>query len=126
LHQFDFGSGNLVRYFEIYGMTPNSDLPVSGSSNYSFTSYVYLQYSSDSGANWQAYGPTGNVSMKVTYVSSSGGTNYYTTELLSLSVSGGGSPLPANIVIRESPTKATTGRLAVDGTGVVSGYHFRA
>src|SRR6185295_19398779 len=123
--QFDFGGGVLVRYFEIYGMTPNTALPASGSSNYAFTAYYGYQYSTNGGVDWYNHnGPGATGNFQATYVGSSGGTTNFTLELLSLTIPGTGSD--NGFVLRESPTKVSPGRLSVTAPGSFTAFDFRS
>ena len=45
----------------------------------------------------------------------SGNTRYFDTEMLSLNIAGGG--LPAGVMVRESPSKASLGRTSIRQTG---------
>ena len=52
-----------------------------------------------------------SVSAQVTSSTDSGSTRYFNTEMLSLNIQGGG--LPAGVMVRESPSKASLGRTSM-------------
>jgi len=81
--------------------------PPGGTNTHTFGSQVDMMVSLDNGATFQAVRTPGDVTVRVT--DTGGGT--YDTEMLQLSLGGGG--LPAGVMIRESPTRASLGRVAI-------------
>ncbi len=70
----------------------------------------YYELSSDGGQTWVQHNAPANGVARVSGVIP-GPPNLYDTEMLSLNISGG--TLPAGLMLRESPTKASHGRLAI-------------
>ncbi len=87
--------------------------PPGGSTNETFGSMVSGQISLNGGAGFTSFLAPANASVQVTSHSSldTGGTRFFDTEMLSLSLSGGS--LPGGVMVRESPTKASLGRTSV-------------
>ena len=57
------------------------------------------------------------VSVRVTSMQDEGATRFFETEMIALDISGGG--LPANVMVRESPSKASLGRTSIRQVGQV-------
>ena len=92
--------------------------------SHSFYSYVDMMVSMDGGATFDPVTAPAAVSVGLRYQGGDGATTYFDTEMLALDVQGGG--LPANVMIRESPTKASLGRVSeeavVGGTARISSF----
>ncbi len=90
--------------------------PPGGTQVHNFGSTVHMDVSIDGGATFQHVSAPASVSARVT----SFGNNpdnlcFYDTEMLALNISGGG--LPPNVMVRESPTKASLGRTSIEPVG---------
>lgn len=84
-----------------------------GSTNESFGSTVSGQVSLNGGASFQPFSAPASVSVQVVSRADqdTGATRFFDTEMLSLNLSGGN--LPAGLMVRESPSKASLGRTSV-------------
>jgi len=90
--------------------SPRSPLPPpGGSSTSSLVGTAHFHLSLDGGATFQVHTCPVDASMMVRSTGSSGNTQTFDTEMLQLTLSGG--TLPAGVMIRESPTLPSTGRL---------------
>jgi hypothetical protein len=78
----------------------------------SFNATVRTELSTDAGASFQHVSVPANVAVQVTADAS--GMNF-NTEMLSLDLSGGG--LPGGVMVRESPTLASTGATSIQDLG---------
>src|SRR5438552_9087406 len=85
--------------------------PPGGNQTENFDSMVDGQISVNGGASFTPFSAPANVSVSVSSHLDSGATRFFDTEMLSLSLSGG--TLPGGVMVRESPTKASTGRTSV-------------
>ena len=66
-------------------------------------------------SSWGQFAVTAPAAINVTYDHMEGDTKFYDTELMGLTISGGG--LAPNIMLRESPTLASTGQTKVTDIG---------
>src|SRR5262249_44324477 len=89
--------------------------PPGGSQVHSFGSTVEAEVSADGGNTWMPISSPAQTQVRVTSSSDSGNTRYFDTEMLQLDISGGG--LPAGVMIRESPTLASTGKTRITDQG---------
>jgi hypothetical protein len=90
--------------------------------NHTFESQVELQYSSDGGAHFSPVRAPATATVTVKDVREFQGRTTCDTEMTMLNIAGGG--LPAGVMIRESPTKASQGgtsSLAGGGGGGAGG-----
>ncbi|HZJ14179.1 MAG TPA: hypothetical protein VFD27_03970, partial [Chthoniobacteraceae bacterium] len=99
--------------------------PLGGSQNHSFGSTVEMDVSTDGGVSYQHVAAPANVTVHVTHSSDDPGTqtSTYDTEMLQLDISGG--TLPAGVMVRESPTLASTGKTtiqAIDGGFMIDSF----
>jgi len=77
---------------------------------------VTCEVSLDNGLTWHLKQPSGNGSAKLSPTSPPGvNPALFDTELLQLDISGGG--LPPGLMLRESPTKASTGQMQDETLG---------
>ena len=83
-----------------------------GTSTPSFSSQVDFKVSWDGGATFSPGRAPVTAMMKITCISDSGGVAVYSTEMLTMNVSGG--DLPSGVMIRESPTKQSVGGIAIE------------
>ncbi len=111
------GGGISISNAILKNFSPGKPLPVSGSTNITFTCDFTADYSTGGGTIPVSCPAT--VTMKVDFESALGSTRMYTSELLQLDVSGG--TLPAGVEIRESPTKRSLG--LVVSTDINSGHY---
>ncbi len=93
--------------------SPGQPLPASGSSTIHFTCDFSASYSNNGSPI--PITCTATTTMKVTFVSSSAFTRVFDTEMLQLDLSGG--TLPTGVILRESPTIASTGQIASTDIG---------
>jgi hypothetical protein len=93
--------------------------PPGGNQTESFGSQVSGLISFNGGASFQSFSAPANVAVQVNSRSDedTGSTRFFDTEMLSLDLSGGN--LPAGVMVRESPSKASLGRTSIrtDGSG---------
>ena len=85
--------------------------PPGGSQTHNFGSVVTFMLSMNGGGVWQQVTAPASVSALVRSSIDSGPTRYFDTEMLALNISGGG--LPAGVMVRESPSKASLGRTSI-------------
>ncbi|MCX6879766.1 MAG: HYR domain-containing protein [Verrucomicrobia bacterium] len=79
------------------------------STSHTFGSQVEMDVSTDNGLTSNPVAASATIGMQITArLGDDGVTVYHDTEMATLSISGGG--LPANVQIRESPTRASYGR----------------
>jgi hypothetical protein len=119
---FDVGRGDplqylggqmMIRHVVWSNFVGSAPLPASGSSTVvTFQTVAHLDLSADGGLTFR---PPDNAPAVVTVLMASGtetnGTRYFNTELLQMNVAGGS--LPAGVMIRESPTRASLGRTSL-------------
>lgn len=89
--------------------------PPGGSTVHGFGSMVDFDVSPDGGGTWHPMSAPANVAVRVDYVGDSGPTRFFDTEMLQLDISGGS--LPPGVMVRESPTRASTGQTAITDLG---------
>ena len=89
--------------------------PPGGTQVHNFGSTVRMDVSQDGGLTFQHVSAPATVSARVSHVSDDGTTSFYDTEMLALNIAGGG--LPVGVMVRESPTRASTGRTSIETTG---------
>ncbi len=77
-----------------------------------FSGTMHFGLSADTGHTFTFHTAPCSVNMGVTHSMDSAGVNYYNTELLSIGASGG--TLPPGVELRESPTKASAGKMSID------------
>jgi len=94
-------------HFDFAGCDPPPPLP-GGQTTHSFGSVVRARISSDGGATYQNHQAPAQVTVKMTNAGTAGGTTTFDTEMLQLDIGGG--TLPPGVLIRESPTKQSTGK----------------
>ncbi len=109
-----FPNGIVVRNVRL--RKPNNSLPPpppGGAQVVSFTGDASGEISSDGGATFSSWGGEHCWDGTCRYASQidSAGVRFFDTEMLALSLSGGG--LPPGVMIRESPTKQSLGRTSV-------------
>jgi hypothetical protein len=90
-------------------MTPPT---LGGTVTPSFSSQMDFKISYDGGSTFSPGRAPVNAMMKITCISDSGGVAKYNTELLQMDVAGG--DLPWGVMIRESPTMASLGGIAIE------------
>jgi hypothetical protein len=84
-----------------------------GTSMVSFSAQMDYLFSTDGGLAFHPGRAPVTATMKITCVSDSGGVAIYNTEMLSMNISGGDLTM-MGIMIRESPTKASVGGIAIE------------
>jgi hypothetical protein len=115
-----FANGIVINGFFAGQFTLSSPLPPPGNSlTHSFGSQVEMEVSMDGGLTFNMFNAPASVTVLTTSTVDSGDTRYFDTEMLQLDISGGS--LPPGIMIRESPTRASTGRTSVR-TDLGGGY----
>ena len=96
--------------------TANYPPPTNGTStNETFGSKVDFMMSPGGGLPFQKYTGNAACTVHVTSIGSQGNDQVYQTEMLQLDLSGG--TIPAGVMIRESPTKQSTGETRITPTG---------
>jgi PKD repeat protein len=87
-------------------------LPAPGASAvHSCGSLMDFMLSTDGGATFTPTTTPAALTFRITSLVDSGTTRYFDTEMLALDITGGG--LPAGVMIRESPTRASLGRTSL-------------
>jgi hypothetical protein len=91
----------------------SSPLPPLGSSSVQTLSlnFTKISFSFDGGTTTNDYSATCDMQVHLSHVADVGDTQTYDTEMLSMNLSGG--TLPGGVMIRESPTLATRGKVKV-------------
>ncbi len=105
-----FPPGILVRNFR-HSQLNNSIVPPAlgaGATYQSVGTRLDAEVSQDGGATWQPFFAFGNTVASIQHVSNAGSTRSFDTEMLALSMTGGS--LPAGVMLRESPTRASLGK----------------
>lgn len=82
--------------------------PPSGSQINSFGGSVDFELSADNGLTWNSITAPTSDAAQIVHGSSDLNSEYFDTEMLQFNVSGG--TIPGGLLIRESPTRASTGR----------------
>jgi hypothetical protein len=85
--------------------------PPGGTNTHGFGSTVNLQLSLDGGTTFTPVSVPASVNVRVASTGDEGGMHLFDTEMLGLSLTGGG--LPPGVMIRESPTRTSTGRTSI-------------
>ncbi|HUR19940.1 MAG TPA: HYR domain-containing protein [Vicinamibacterales bacterium] len=85
--------------------------PPGGSNVHTFGSTVQMQLSLNGGSSFSPASAPAGVGVSVASIAIEDGTRFFDTEMLQLSLSGGG--LPPGVMIRESPTRRSTGGTAM-------------
>jgi hypothetical protein len=88
--------------------------PASGSQLHTFSSTAEFDASFGGGPFTHFTAPAA-VQVQVTFDHQTGNTRFFDTEMLQLDISGG--TLPAAVIIRESPTLASTGETTIENVG---------
>ncbi len=90
--------------------------PASGESAvYVFSSEVDFDYSTDDGASYQHVSARAEARVHIARTWDEGASQVFDTEMLSLDISGG--TLPPGVMLRESPTRASSGKLKMQPGG---------
>ena len=89
--------------------------PPGGTQVHSFGSTVQMDVSLDGGVSFQHVSAPASVSARVTNAGEPDNICFYDTEMLQLNIAGGG--LPPGVMVRESPTRQSTGRTTVESVG---------
>jgi len=121
-HQL-YANGIIIRDIKHRRFVGSQPAPAPGEVQvHQFGSVVELEHSMDGGATFQKVSAPANCTVRVSSVSSTGGfaaalvgTQAFDTEMLALDIAGGS--LPAGVMIRESPTLASTGQTTVRQVG---------
>jgi hypothetical protein len=110
---YPYGPGIVIMNFTISHPTA-SFLPPAlfTSSTHTFGVIVSADMSVDGGANWFAVGASANETINSFHYSDAGGVGYFSEEIYSLNVSGYTPYGP--MMIRESPTLASTGQATIE------------
>jgi hypothetical protein len=90
-----------------------SPLPALGASSNETVSinFTKVSFSLDGGVTINDYSATGEMQIRLLHVADLGSDRMFDTEMLQLNISGG--TLPPGIMLRESPTRASTGRTSI-------------
>ena len=104
-----FANGAILGNFLLRNFTQSFPAPAPGAAEtHACDATVDLTLSVDGGTTFSPAMVPANVAFHIASAGDSGDTRYFDTEMLSLSISGGS--LPAEIMIRESPSRASLGR----------------
>ena len=109
-----YANGIIIQNVSHKGFTQGLPPPPPGGSQiHNFGSTVEMDVSSDGGLTFQHVSAPASVSARVTHTSDDPLTNtrFFDTEMLALNIAGGG--LPAGVMVRESPSKASTGKTSI-------------
>lgn len=108
-----FSNGAMLRDLTISDPLTSVDPPASGAPPVDVTTQVACTgtVSLDGGVSFQPFACPASLTVHVSNQLDGTVTRYFDTEMLALSLSGGS--LPAGVMVRESPTKASTGRTSV-------------
>ncbi|MBI5020751.1 MAG: VCBS repeat-containing protein [Ignavibacteriales bacterium] len=101
----------------------SSPLPPLGSSSTQTLSlnFTKISFSFDGGSTTNDYSATCDMQVHLFHVADVGDTRVFDTEMLAMSLSGG--TLPGGVMVRESPSKASTGRLRIKpGPNAAAGF----
>jgi len=99
-----------IRSFNFNRYTMGMPLPPPGGNQiHAFGDEVRFDMTMDGGATWSPVTTAGNNTVRVTNAIDVPPARFFDTEMLSMDISGGG--LPGGIMIRESPSKASLGKL---------------
>jgi hypothetical protein len=111
LQYFAAGSGIVISNFAIPTLGPSQPLPPPGVSHpQTFTGNATMLISLDNGRTFNpASGQVSGFATVSNATPAGTGPQYYNSELVQLNISGGN--LPAGLMIRESPTRASLGRV---------------
>ncbi|MFZ0033444.1 MAG: hypothetical protein WAK60_00460 [Sedimentisphaerales bacterium] len=114
-----YASGIVISNVHQHSFTASIPPPLPGNSTvHAFGSVVDMQISMDGGLTFSPATAPANTTILISSSQDSGDTRYFDTEMWELDISGGS--LPPNVMIRESPTRASLGRiseLAIGGGG---------
>jgi hypothetical protein len=114
-----YPNGIVISNVHQHSFTASIPPPPPGNSIvHSFGSAVDMQISFDGGQTFSPATASASATMLISSSQDSGDTRYFDTEMLQLDISGGS--LPANVMIRESQTRASLGRIseyAIGGGG---------
>ncbi len=114
-----YANGIVLREVRLRGFTQGFVPPMLGNSQTNgFNSVVDLQLSTDAGATFQPATATAIVLVHLTHSSDAGGKSSFDTEMTQMTISGGS--LPTGVMLRESPTLASTGKTTI--RSVSGGY----
>ena len=80
---------------------------------------IDARFSVDGGATFVSGWAPASMAARITHISDSGGTAYFQTEMLQLNIGGGN--LPAGVMLRESPTRASLGQHTITPASAGSG-----
>ncbi|MGA2798547.1 MAG: PEP-CTERM sorting domain-containing protein, partial [Thermoguttaceae bacterium] len=114
---YDLGMGMSIVLSDVVheGFTASYPPPEPGmTTTHTFGSQVEGEVSF-SGGSMQPFSTSGPTTVQITGEYGSGNPSYYDTEMLSMNLSGG--TLPAGVLIRESPTLASTGETIITDIG---------
>lgn len=96
--------------------------PPGGTTTHPFGSTVNFKASTDGGLTFHPFSAPAAVTVRVDHASDFPGGSNYDTEMLQLDIGGGN--LPPGVMIRESPTRASTGHTVI--TQVPTGYEIQS
>jgi len=113
-----YGNGLIIRNVSHKKFTQSLPPPPLGLTQvHAFNSMVEMDVSSDGGLSFQHVSAPANTSVSVHHTSDDATTNksFFDTEMLQLDIVGG--LLPGGVMVRESPTRASTGKTVTQGIG---------
>ncbi|MFA5291661.1 MAG: PEP-CTERM sorting domain-containing protein [Phycisphaerae bacterium] len=111
-----YGMGIYIANAVHYGFSASfAPPPVGQTDTHLFDSLVDLEVSVDAGATFTPFTVSAPVTVRIQGVSYIENTGTYSTEILSMNISG--SPLPAGVMLRESPTLSSSGQTIIEDLG---------
>jgi len=114
-----FTPGVLMRNVVERNMLPQGALPPpAGNQTYIYSDSLICEMSFDGGGTWHETRAPSTDATRLDYVSADGSARLYNGEMTMINITGGG--LPPGVQLRESPTRASTGRYSV--RPVTTGY----
>ncbi len=113
-----FPNGFILKEAKLHAFTLPQPAPgTNGTQVYNSTPQLDFQFSSNNGSTFSQGRVQASLAFVARYRMNAGDTQFFDTEILSLTVQGG--DLPAGILMRESPTIASVGGLTLTTTGGV-------
>ncbi|MFI5253278.1 MAG: putative Ig domain-containing protein [Bacteroidota bacterium] len=107
-------NGMKMRNINHHGFSVSTATPAVGiTQTYSFTGACSFDFSSDGGSSWVPVQGQTSDGISLTHHDNDGTTSFFDTEMLQLDITG----LPGSMMVRESPTKQSLGRLSVSTVG---------
>jgi hypothetical protein len=112
-----WANGARIKNLQHHAFTFTSSLPpLGGNKSIKFDGFIAFELSTDGGLSWNRYHTTSTDIVKLTHTDDDGLASFYETEMQELDIVGGN--LPGSLMIRESPSRISSGRAAVRSDGM--------